>query len=81
MGRSSATAEDRPVRSVVTVSLIAFAATAPPPADDRFTETSLVAENDDGNPTTATVPRDRRPAFARFAPGPTGYDRILKHDK
>ena len=61
---SSATAEDWLIRGVVAVSLIAFAgsvafaATAPPPADDRFTEAYLVAENDDGNLTTAAVPRE-----------------------
>ena len=64
VGWSSATAEDWLVRGVVAVSLIAFAgsvafaATAPPPADDRFTEAYLVAENDDGNLTTAAVPRE-----------------------
>ena len=64
VGWSSATAEDWLIRGVVAVSLIvfagsvAFAATAPPPADDRFTEAYLVAENDDGNLTTAAVPRE-----------------------
>lgn len=64
VGWSSATAEDWLIRGVVAVSLIvfagsvAFAATAPPPADDRFTEVYLVAENDDGNLTTAAVPRE-----------------------
>ncbi|PSQ14970.1 hypothetical protein BRD02_07270 [Halobacteriales archaeon QS_8_69_73] len=64
VGWSSATAEDWLIRGAVAVSLIAFAgsvafaATAPPPAGDRFTEAYLVAENDDGNLTTAAVPRE-----------------------
>jgi len=61
-GVEPASARDRLVQVIVGVSLLAFvasvtfAATTPPPADDRFTEAYLVAENDDGNLTTAAVP-------------------------